>query len=375
MITITDPLTYSIDFDLSQYGKPEEILFFDIETTGLSPEYCTIYLIGCVFYSDGSWYLKQFFAENTDAESEILFHFLTMLSKYSVLIHFNGDTFDIPFVRKRASRLDILHANNSMESLDIYREIKPFKKLLGLNDCKQKTIELLLGIDREDKYNGGQLINVYRDYIISHNEEEKRLLLLHNADDLRGLPKLLPVLYYTKLFNGEGHIENISISGNPELYVGQDSQNPACNFKDASCLELTVTYSDIKIPSPVTVKNDYYAVTAKGNTVSILINIFTGELKHYYGDYKNYYYLPDEDMAIHKSVAEFVDKEHRKKATAKTCYTKKYGCFIPGFEELGLPVFYSEYPLKTAYILLDNNIFSDKDFLTGYCSALIKELK
>ena len=32
---------------------------------------------------------------------------------------------------------------------------------------------------------------------------------------------------------------------------------------------------------------------------------------------------------MHKSVAEFVEKSHRKKATASTCYLKKEGAFLP----------------------------------------------
>lgn len=357
MITVTEPLTYSIDFDLNRYGKPEEILFFDIETTGLSPEYCTIYLIGCVFYSENSWYLKQFFAESTDAESEILFHFLTMLSKYSVLIHFNGDTFDIPFIKKRAKKLDILHADNSIESLDIYRQIKPFKKLLGLNDCKQKSIELMLGINREDKYNGGQLIEIYKDYLKSHDEEEKRLLLLHNADDLKGLPKLLPILNYSMFFNNQGTLNTI------EALLNEASLNICADF------------TDINLPSLISLKNDNISITAKANTVSINIELLNDELKHYYPDFKNYYYLPDEDIAIHVSVAEFVDKAYRKKATAKTCYTKKFGLFLPCFDEINSALFYKEYPLKKPYMLFDKELITNKDFLTGYFKSILEYIK
>ena len=41
----------------------------------------------------------------------------------------------------------------------------------------------------------------------------------------------------------------------------------------------------------------------------------------YYLDYKNYYYLPNEDMAVHKSVAVSVDRTHREKAAPENCYT------------------------------------------------------
>ena len=36
-----------------------------------------------------------------------------------------------------------------------------------------------------------------------------------------------------------------------------------------------------------------------------------------------------EDCAIHKSVGQYVDRSARKKATAKTCYTRAAGLFVP----------------------------------------------
>ena len=58
---------------------------------------------------------------------------------------------------------------------------------------------------------------------------------------------------------------------------------------------------------------------------------------------ENYYYLPTEDTAIHKSVGEFVDPSHRKKATKKNCYIKKDCDYV-------------ETPSKTAGGFLKRNI-------------------
>ena len=45
----------------------------------------------------------------------------------------------------------------------------------------------------------------------------------------------------------------------------------------------------------------------------IRTKVINDSLKYFYTDYKNYYYLPKEDMAIHKSVAAYVDRDHKKK--------------------------------------------------------------
>ena len=57
--------------------------------------------------------------------------------------------------------------------------------------------------------------------------------------------------------------------------------------------------------------------------------LFQGTLKFYFPDPENYYYLPAEDRAIHRSVAEFVAKAHRKKATKQTAYERCEGLFLP----------------------------------------------
>ena len=45
------------------------------------------------------------------------------------------------------------------------------------------------------------------------------------------------------------------------------------------------------------------------------------EMKYFFKDYKNYYYLPMEHMAIHKSMAAYVDDAHKEKATKDNAFT------------------------------------------------------
>ena len=46
--------------------------------------------------------------------------------------------------------------------------------------------------------------------------------------------------------------------------------------------------------------------------------LLEGTLKYYYPDYKNYYYLPLEDEAVHKSVGVYVDRPAGKKPKPPT---------------------------------------------------------
>ena len=83
------------------------------------------------------------------------------------------------------------------------------------------------------------------------------------------------------------------------------------------------------LPVPLALHAGGCFFSAKEDSGVLKIPVYSGELKFFYPDYKNYAYLPEEDKAIHKSVAVYVDKAHRVPATPATCYTKKEGDFLP----------------------------------------------
>ena len=192
---------FNLKYPLERLAPLNQILFLDIETTGFLSSGSSIYLIGCAFYSEGNWIIRQWFAQSPDEEAELIKSFLSFAGNYSYLIHYNGNTFDLPFIKNKAAKYGLPCSFTNMEGLDIYRRIMPYKNFLKLPDCKLKTIELFLGISREDTYNGGELIKVYSDYITSHDYTLYRTLLLHNSDDMKGLLEILPVLHYYDLFN------------------------------------------------------------------------------------------------------------------------------------------------------------------------------
>ena len=113
--------------------------------------------------------------------------------------------------------------------------------------------------------------------------------------------------------------------------------------------------ADHAFPVPAAVTDrEYGAVLRLGcgeNPLSadLLIRTRKMEMKHFFSDYRNYFYLPDEDRAIHRDVAIFVDPEHREKARAATCYQKARGTFLPQFSGKIEPAFYMDYKSKPAY--------------------------
>jgi len=78
------------------------------------------------------------------------------------------------------------------------------------------------------------------------------------------------------------------------------------------------------------------------------------ELKHYFNDFKNYYYLPAEDEAMHKSVAQYVDASAKQKATRETAYTKKAGHFYPAPNDTDKLLFKKSCYDTKSYILCED---------------------
>ncbi len=118
---------------------------------------------------------------------------------------------------------------------------------------------------------------------------------------------------------------------------------------------LSLTYrntADVSVPVSLDIKLENWFMNLTGSELNLCVGLYEGELRFFYPNYCDYYYLPMEDRAIHKSLAEFVDKSHRKKATAKTCYQKVSGIFLPEPE----PVFSRLSPgnIKTSYPTLSS---------------------
>lgn len=326
--------------------EKEDVLWIDIETTGFSASCAYVYLIGCIFYTHGRWKLCQWFLEDISKEKDFLSSFSDFLSSFSYLIHFNGSVFDMPFLEKRMKRYKLsTQYFASLKYLDLYKETRPLKGLLHLSSLKQKDLEEFFSIYREDIFHGGELIHVYEAYLEHPSQNLLDCLLLHNSDDLQGMFSIFPIYNYILFLSGEFEIGHCQLEA-------MENGTYTLSFL------LFLSYS---LPKSIAYHWGECTLAAREHTASFRINLFHGELKYFYSNYKEYYYLPEEDKAIHKSVAAYVDKSYREKAKASNCYTKKSGDFLPQTEEWFLPVFRDNYRSHHLYFELTPNFLADKE--------------
>lgn len=349
----------NVDLELIGVTNLSDVLFLDIETMGLSPRNSSIYLIGLTSYQNECWTFTGLFAENPSDEVNILTEFISILNTHATIVHFNGNRFDLPFLKDRAKNNGLNLSFDNFISIDLYKKISSFKHLLGIGNCKQKTIELFLGIMREDKYNGGELINVYKEYIENPTSDGFNLLYQHNHDDLLGMLEIIPIFNYEKLaiiipkFNNSSENEYIDYHGN-------------------CCSELMIEYDiPIYVPSPISLNYENIFLSIRNNKGYLKIPLLFREMKHYFDNYKDYYYLPKEDIVIHKAIAASVDKEFRQKATKDNCFIKKSGIFIPYLGNDSAITFKENYDSKCTYIEFDSSFTKNIENLEQYFHQFI----
>lgn len=351
MQTICTKIPLSAEQPIIRDLFTEDAVFFDIETTGFSPRSTSLYLIGYAERNGDNARITQLLGDDPSEESVLLSAFSALLQSKRKMISFNGSGFDLPYLREKLLSYALPDPFSSLAELDIFREIRAFKKLLSLSDCKQKTVEAFLRIPREDTYSGGDLIPVYRHYAATRDELPRTLLLRHNYEDVLGMIQLLPVLSYPLFFGGSFSTSAV------------DSEGSRCT------VHLLPQYH---FPAAVDASQGNVSLSLKEGEALLRIPIFTGELKYFFPNPADYYYLPAEDTAIHKSVGEYVDKAYRKKATAKTAYTKKEGCFLPQPEEIFRPAFRPEYKSRLSWFPTED-LSPSAEKLNTYVSAWLRE--
>ncbi len=363
MKTFHNEIPYDFSDPITDRTFTEKVLFFDIETTGLSAPTSSLYLIGCACRRGGHIFIDQFFAETPGQEREILLAFSGRLNGFDTLATFNGNGFDIPYLEAKYSEAGLPDPFLLPASLDLFKIVSKLKFLLKLPGYRQKSIEDFLGVPRQDLFDGGELIKVYKSYVKAPQPNALAALLQHNYEDVLHMPQLLPVLSYTELLYGSFTV--LSVEGNEyRAFDGSEGNK-----------ELLFTLKNkYPIPRRASCGNGEFYFVAGRETSKLRVRLLEGELKYFFPDYRDYYYLPEEDTAVHKSVAAYVDKAHRRKASPDTCYIKKYAIFLPQYEQIGMPLFREGYRDKKSYFELDEDFAESEELQKQYVLHALRRL-
>lgn len=350
---------FSIKYPLGNLAPLDQVLFLDIETTGFTARHSYIYMIGCAYYQNSKWNIIQWLAQNYEEEPLLLDAFFEFIKPYKFLVHYNGNNFDLPFIAQKCIQYSLPHTLEPYDGIDLYKRIAPYRFFLKLPNCKQRTIESYLGIDRKDIFSGGELIGMYHEYVKENTEDKENALFLHNSDDLKGMLSTLPILAYWDIFNSPLKAKKVQANSYKDSYGNRRKE-----------ILMTLTLPN-ELPKPITAYANNCYFKADKTEAMLKIPLYEEEMKYFYSNYKDYYYLPDEDMAMHKSVASFVDSEHRIQAQASTCYTRKFSNYLPQWELLFEPYFKRDYKSKEHFFELTDEMKRDRVAFCAYASHVL----
>jgi uncharacterized protein YprB with RNaseH-like and TPR domain len=150
----------------------DRVAYVDIETTGLSPNFSEITVVALF---DGT-------TTKTFVRGKDLHRFPAEISRYSMLVTFNGSTFDVPFLRAEFPKIRIPSAH-----LDLRFALGRLGYSGGL-----KAIEKAIGIKRPAhlrEVDGFEAVRLWRQYERG-NKTALKTLVDYAAEDVKSLAPL-----------------------------------------------------------------------------------------------------------------------------------------------------------------------------------------
>ncbi len=187
------------------------LLFFDIETTGLSGGAGTVaFLVGCGHFEPDGFHTKQFFLSGYEAERELLAALTALLERFAGLVTFNGRTFDIPIVETRYLFHRLESPFEGVPHLDM---LPPARRLWrrrssafedgirgrsgrtpGSESCTLGALELdVLGVGRDGDVPGFEIPSRYFHYLRTGDGSGLEAVFEHNRLDVLSLAAIAAV--------------------------------------------------------------------------------------------------------------------------------------------------------------------------------------
>jgi len=168
--------------------RPEDLVFLDIESTGLSSS--PLFLIGIMLWTRQGLSVHQFLARDYAEEAAVLRCYAQACRGRPLLVSFNGKSFDVPYIRARAAanavRMETAPAH--FDLLHVSR--RTWGKTLP--DCMLQTLEsAVCGRRRVGDIPGCDIPEVYHAFVRTADAFEIVDVLQHNLLDLVTLADIM----------------------------------------------------------------------------------------------------------------------------------------------------------------------------------------
>ncbi len=172
---------------------PARALYLDTETTGLSGGAGTLaFLVGIAFFCDklGAFQLEQLFLSDLAHERAMLEHLAARLREASMIVTFNGKSFDMPLLRSRfvMARMTPPKEPPHLDLLHIARRVHRARNVA----CRLGAIETnVLGFARVDDVPSSEVSARFWSYMRTRRDDEILGVVEHNAWDVVSMAALV----------------------------------------------------------------------------------------------------------------------------------------------------------------------------------------
>lgn len=189
--------------DAGEAGLPaEQVLFLDLETTGLGVGAGNVpFMVGVAYAEGGEFVVEQYLIRHPAEERAMLEYLTAKLKRFLYLVTYNGKTFDWPLMENRfimngmgrriwePAHLDLLHPSRS-----IWRNT--------LASCRLSHVEEeRLGIVRTEDVPGSLAPAIYFQFLADGNPGPLEGVFRHNELDMLSLAAL--AIRFGRLLGGD----------------------------------------------------------------------------------------------------------------------------------------------------------------------------
>lgn len=173
-------------------GRPEDLLFMDVESCGFSG--CMIFLVGMMYFDAGEFHFEQYLARNYAEEAAILRAYAERYARAKVLVTYNGKAFDMNMIRERCIFHGFKLPNCTPPHLDLLMEAR--KRWRGRwANCKLQTLEQnLCGRNRVGDIPGWAIADAYHKFVDTRDARQVRDIVHHNLLDLLTMGQLVHIM-------------------------------------------------------------------------------------------------------------------------------------------------------------------------------------
>jgi hypothetical protein len=173
--------------------KPSDFVFLDTETSGLAGGTGTFaFMVGVGRFEDGGFHLAQFFMRDPGEESALLEALTEFLAPASVMVTYNGKSFDAPLLQTRYR----LHSMPVPFKEMIHLDLLPLARRLWRDRLPSRTLKFIeenvLGAPRSsEEVPGYEIPYLYFDYLREGDARPLAGVFYHNNNDIIALAAML----------------------------------------------------------------------------------------------------------------------------------------------------------------------------------------